>query len=73
MLGKLLAKVDGWKTVIGAVMLQLPVLANDPLLLKSIKEFAAAPTIATGYFLAGNLVILGGALHRVIKNVNKVQ
>lgn len=73
MISKALAKLDGWKTVIGAVMLQLPILANDPLLVTSLKEFAANPSVATGYFLAGNLVILGGALHRVIKNVNKVK
>lgn len=73
MLSKLLAKVDGWKTVIGALMLQVPVLANDPLLVKSVKEFALAPSVATGYFLAGNLIILGGALHRTIKNLNKAK
>lgn len=68
MFDKLFKKIDGWKQVIGTLMLQLPV-GGDVLLRESAEAFIKNPTIETVFPLAAQLVLIGGALHRIIKNV----
>lgn len=69
MFNKLFSKINGWKQVIGTVLLQLPV-GQDSLVVEAFKDFIAKPDIDSAYPLAVNLILIAGAAHRVIKNMN---
>lgn len=69
MLNKIFAKLSGWKAVIGAVLVELPV-GHDSPVAEALKDFVANPDLQTAYPLAVNLILIAGAAHRVIKNMN---
>ena len=67
----LLNKLNGWKTIIGVILAQIPWLTDHPLLIEAIKKFLADMDNPTAI---GNLVIqiliAIGVLHRIVKNLS---
>jgi hypothetical protein len=61
---------NGWKTVIGVILAQIPWFSDKPLLVGAIEKVVANPKDAQAWGeLIVQLLIIVGVVHRVAKNV----
>ena len=70
-MNKFLYLIDGWKTIIGYVLLQLPFLSSYPALKTSITESMSNPSKENITNLLVQLILLTGVIDRVKKNLTK--
>ena len=69
-IGKIVGMTNGWKTVIGYVLLQIPWFAANPLLVEAIEKVISNPQDAMVWGnLVAQILLTLGELHRVFKNV----
>lgn len=70
MIGKLISYFDGWKSIIGYALLQLPFISGNPMLLDAVKKLLADPQSTVAWVeLIGHLVLAIGLLHKAKKNI----
>lgn len=70
MIGKLISYFDGWKSIIGYTVLQLPIVSANPMLLEAIKKVLANPKDQAAWIeMVGHLVLVVGLLHKAKKNI----
>lgn len=71
---KTISATNGWKTVIGYVLLQIPWLAANPLLIDAVEKVLSNPQDAVAWGnLVAQILLAVGVLHRVFKNVKGLQ
>lgn len=62
--------LDGWKTPLGALLLNIPFFGQNPLLLDAVQGVFANPKdLAAYYKLLANIVLVVGAVHATKKNL----
>lgn len=65
----ILDKTDGWKAVIGYILLQIPFIAANPMLLGAIHKIIADPQNAAAWGeLVAQVLLAVGILHKIFKN-----
>jgi len=66
---KLIGMINGWKSVIGYILLNVPFISTNPMLLGAAKEVAndVMSEVAWANLLA-QFVLAAGLIHKVIKN-----
>lgn len=70
-MGALLGLLNGWKTVIAYLLLQIPNLSDYPGLLSAIQAALAGGNRQVYIELAIQILLAVGVSHRAIKNIKK--
>lgn len=68
----LISKLSGWKTVIGYLLLQLPLLNDNPMLKGATDAVLSDPSAANLAALVAQLLLAFGVLHRIEKNLREI-
>lgn len=68
-LRKLLKSVDGWKTTIAYILLNIPYVGAYPMLKGALQDVIANPGSEAAWAnLVAQVLLAGGVFHRVVKN-----
>jgi hypothetical protein len=70
MLAALLARLNGWKSIISYLLLQVPGLSDYPGVVTAIQEALANPTKQNVINLVLQLALVGALSHKALKNVS---
>lgn len=68
-LGVVWDKTNGWKSVASYFLLQIPGVSANPMAMDAMEKMLANPNWQTIVYFAGNLLLLLGVTHRIVKNV----
>lgn len=70
-MGKLFEFLNGWKTILAYILMQIPDLGNFPGLMTAIQNALAGGNRQVYIELAIQILLAVGVSHRVVKNINK--
>lgn len=69
MLGKIFSKLDGWKTAIAYLLLNIPVLSDQPMLMSAIQAARENPSKENLTLVLIQAIMALGVADRIRKNV----
>lgn len=62
-------KLDGWKSALSYLALQLPFFADTPWVIEAIQKAIQGPTAENIVFALSQMLLATGIVHRIIKNI----
>ena len=63
----LISKVNGWKTIVAFILLQVPWFTEHPLIVDAIKKVVEEPSAQNIGELVIHLLLLVGVSHKILK------